>query len=388
MRLLIISNMPHHIRSDGRTVGWGPTVQEIDHLATRFDEVRHVATLHEGEPPASYLPYAGDRVALVPMTPRGGDRLVDKLGVLSAAPTYVGVMLRELQRADVVHLRCPANLPMIGATLLPFVRAPAARWIKYGGNWRPERDSIAFAFQRWLLARDWHRGVVTINGTWPGQPSHVRSFYNPSLTDDELHTARTLAATKQLTSPLRLLFVGSLLPAKGGRLAIETLAALHARGIVATLDVVGDGPDRAACEASARTLSIEDRVTFHGWVPRPALGAHYTAAHVMLFPSKTEGWPKVLSEGMAYGVVPVATAVGAIAQYLDQFACGRAIARPDPLQFANAIATYVEDPESWRIESQRGLIAATRFSYSSYLHQIDKLLAEISAPSHLRARTI
>ena len=387
MRLLIISNMPHYIRRDGVTVGWGPTVQELDHLATRFDEVRHIATLHGGEAPASFLPYRHDHVELVGVTPRGGDRFIDKLEFLAAVPGYASVMLRELARADVVHLRCPANLPMLAASLLPFVHVPAARWIKYGGNWRPaKRDSIAFTFQRWLLAHPWHRGVVTVNGSWPEQPAHVRSFYNPSLFDEELRAARERVANKRLDSPLRLLFVGSLLPGKRCAIAIQTVAALRDAGIAATMDVVGDGPDRARCEATRRELGLEDAVALRGWVPRTHLGDYYAGAHFVLVPSQTEGWPKVLSEGMAYGVLPIAAPVGAISQYLTEFRCGRVLESLDAAAIARTIAAY--DSDTWLVESRRGLEAARHFSYPHYLREVDALLEELSRASGFRARTI
>jgi glycosyltransferase involved in cell wall biosynthesis len=379
MRLLIISHMPHYRRADGRIVGWGPTVQELDHLATRFDDVRHIACLHEGEPPASFLPYKEDRVHLVPVPPTGGDHMRDKLGVLAAAPQYISTMLRELPHADMVHLRCPANVPMIGAMLLPFVRKPRARWIKYAGNWRPaQRGSLPFAFQRWFLSHRWHRGTVTINGTWPGQPAHVKSFYNPSLTNEELASASAAAHGKRLTMPLHLLFVGRLEAAKGPETALDTLAMLVGAGIDATLELAGDGPDRAACEQRAERLGIGRRVTFHGWLSRDQLGPLYARAQMMLFPTRSEGWPKVLSEGMAYGVVPIATAVGAIPQYLSEFGVGRALPETKPELFAEAIGEYVRDPARFARESADARERATSFSYSYYLREIDRLLAEIT----------
>ncbi len=52
--LAIVSHTPHHRTADG-LVGWGPTVTELDHLATRFDRVTHVAPVHDGPAPASAL---------------------------------------------------------------------------------------------------------------------------------------------------------------------------------------------------------------------------------------------------------------------------------------------------------------------------------------------
>jgi glycosyltransferase involved in cell wall biosynthesis len=382
VNLLIISNMPHYRRPDGVLVGWGPTVTEIDHLATRFERVVHIATFHDGDAPSSFLPYHKGRVRLVPMKPTGGDRLRDKLGVLWASPIYIATMLRELRSADVVHLRCPANLPMLGAALLPFVRRPAARWIKYAGNWKPSRrDSMAFSAQRWFLARTWHRGVVTVNGVWPDQPSHIRSFYNPCLSTAEVTTARAATEDKKLVLPIRLLFAGRLEEAKGPQTTLEALNLLHRQGISAHLDLVGDGPSREALRDLAAARGIEDSVTFHGWVPRPAMGALYTTAHVLLLPSTSEGWPKVLSEGMAYGVVPIASSVGAIPEYFARFELGHSIDNTSPASFADAVASYVRDPATWKLHSRRGLIAVSRFSYESYLDDVDALLAEMNQTS-------
>ncbi len=378
MRLLIISNMPHYRRADGVVVGWGPTVTEIDHLATRFDEVVHIATFHDDAPPSSFLPYRA-RVRLVPMKPTGGETARDKLDVLRSSPIYIATMLRELRSADVVHLRCPANLPMLAAALLPFVRRPARRWIKYAGNWQPSRrDSLAFGLQRWFLAHTWHRGVVTINGVWPDQPSHVRSFYNPCLSAEEVLAARELVRDKALGSPIRLLFAGRLEEAKGPRVAFDTLALLRRRGIVAHLDLLGDGPSRKDLQELVATHGLDDNVTFHGWIPRTAMGELYATAHLLLLPSASEGWPKVLSEGMAYGVVPIASSVGAIPEYLARFELGVSIREPSAASFANAVETYARNPATWHVHSRRGIETAPRFSYESYLEHVDALLEEMN----------
>ena len=41
MKLLIISHTEHYRNSLGAIVGWGPTLTEINFLATVFDEIYH-----------------------------------------------------------------------------------------------------------------------------------------------------------------------------------------------------------------------------------------------------------------------------------------------------------------------------------------------------------
>lgn len=364
MRLLIISHTPHYRTASGGLVGWGPTVREIDRLSTRFSSVRHIACLHDEPPPPSALPYARD-VAVIGLPPVAG------IDVLRTAPHTARVILRELAQADAVHVRSPANIALIANLLLPIVRAPRARWIKFAGNWRPpRRESLSVGFQRWWLRRAWHRGEVTVNGEWPGDPPHVHAFFNPSFDERELAAARGAGANKSYADPLHLLFVGRLEPAKGPSETLDAFAKLVARGRDATLDVVGDGPDRAALEA--RATRDELRVTFHGWRPPEALRPLYARAHFLVLPTKSEGWPKVISEAMAHGAVPITAAISAIPQTLARFGIGRALSPCSADAIADAIEAY--DAVRWRAESARAMREAAAFTYEAYLAAVDALM--------------
>lgn len=375
MRLLIISQMSHY-RNGNQIVGWGPTVHEIDHLAQIFDEIRHIACLHEEAAPSSALPYSSDRISLVPIPMVGGEGLLKKLDVLRLTPLFIRTILRELPKADVVHVRCPANISMLAIMLLALVRLPRVRWVKYAGNWRPDgKESWSYSFQRWWLQKGFHRGVVTVNGQWPDQPSHIYSFLNPCLTDQEVAQALSAASVKHLTAPIRLLFVGRLETPKGVGRALHVLSRLQQKGLPVQLDLVGDGPQREEFESLAATLGVTELVTFHGWLARTALAPLYSAAHMMILPSSaSEGWPKVLSEAMAYGVVPVCSNVSSIPQYLEKSGTGRMFEPDDIDGYTAAIADYYSHPETWKIESEMGIKAAQLFTYSNYQSSVRKIL--------------
>ncbi len=376
MKLVIISNMAHYRRSDGVIVGHGATARELDVLATLFDEVRHVACLHDEPAPASALPYAARNLTLVPVPPAGGDDLSAKLEIIRLTPLYSRTIVRELRTADAVHVRAPANITLYAILLLALRTTPRPRWIKYAGEWRPKgREPRSYWLQRKLLEGTAHRSQVTINGRYNDQPPHVHSFDNPCLTDEELERGRRAAAGKQLTAPVRLLFVGHFGAAKNPEVAIEIVERLHVGGVAAHLDLAGDGAERGALETQVARAGIDAHVTFHGALPRPQLAALYDAAHFVVLPSRTEGWPKVLGEGMASGAVPLATAVGSIPDTLAEIGAGRAIAMPDAKLFVTAIRDYLTDTPSWARESSRAAAAAKRFGYSRYLKRVCDLLS-------------
>jgi glycosyltransferase involved in cell wall biosynthesis len=377
VRLLIVSHTAHYRDGSGRVSGWGPTVREIDALAGLFDEVRHVAPLHAGPPPPAALPYAAANVTHVPVRASGGETLASKAGILLAWPGVLRTIRGELDRSDAVHVRAPANIAL--AALLILRRRtgrPAARWIKYAGNWSPPGpEPWSYRLQRRILRRGLPGTVVTVNGEWPNDPPHVKSFRNPSLTDAEMEEGRRAASAKPAPPPLRLLFVGRVEEAKGAGRAVEILRRLRGRGVDATLELVGEGPERARLEKRLQGDALGGSVRFLGGLPRPAIGAAYARAHILLLPSTaSEGWPKVLGEAMAYGAVPVASDVSSVPEYLGRFGCGRAIPAQDLDRFASELERYARDAGLLAGESRRAVESAEAFSYTRYLAAVREIL--------------
>ncbi|MDU0290954.1 glycosyltransferase family 4 protein [Saccharothrix longispora] len=110
----------------------------------------------------------------------------------------------------------------------------------------------------------------------------------------------------------RLVFVGLLVERKGLTTLLDALALPGVMPADATLTVVGDGPQRALAERSARALG--DRVRFLGFRPDvPELLRHHDA---LVLPSTMEQQPLVVAEAMAAGKPVVATDTGGVADML------------------------------------------------------------------------
>lgn len=70
-----------------------------------------------------------------------------------------------------------------------------------------------------------------------------------------------------------------------------------------SLDIVGDGPERPALEKLAGKFGLK-RISFYG--NRTDTGTFYQRSSILCLTSHTEGWPLVLMEGQAHGVIPIA----------------------------------------------------------------------------------
>lgn len=104
--------------------------------------------------------------------------------------------------------------------------------------------------------------------------------------------------------PLRLIFLGRLVPYKGCHLALEAASRWLRDGSM-TFDIVGDGPQRGELEELVRRERIGPAVTFHGNVEHEKVAEMLGKSDIFLFPSIREFGGAVALEASAMGAVPV-----------------------------------------------------------------------------------
>lgn len=153
------------------------------------------------------------------------------------------------------------------------------------------------------------------------------------------------------SGPVRLLHVGRTVRTKGLRDTIRAMGILHGMRPElwpdVHLDVVGDGPDLGACRELVARLGVDDRVTFHGWLPRAQVEGFYARADVFVFPSYREPGGAAVLEAMSWGLpVVVCDRGGPGANVSD--ACGVRLPVAAPHQLAAdcaaALRRLIDDP--------------------------------------------
>lgn len=102
--------------------------------------------------------------------------------------------------------------------------------------------------------------------------------------------------------PLRVCFVGRLVPLKGVDMLISAAEPLLRTGRM-TLEIIGDGPVLPALKAQAAPLG--SGVVFHGWQKHEVVQDILAGCTVLGFPSIREFGGGVVLEAMALGLCPV-----------------------------------------------------------------------------------
>ena len=314
MKLVIISHTEHYKTTAGKIVGWGPTINEINHLAPHFESITHIAMLHDSEAPPSAAEYTEDNIHFVALPVLGGTSISSKLKTIINIPKVISVVNRTLRNADVFQLRTPTG---IGVFLIPYLTLFSKKkgWYKYAGNWNQEHPPFGYRIQRYFLKKQ--SRIVTINGQWPTQPKQCLTFENPCLIDEDLLSGKDLVSSRQLDEKLNFCYVGRLETPKGVGRIIEAFGNLSKKEKrrVGQVHLIGDGNEKTHFEELAQQSDIDFR--FYGYLGRNEVFDVYKKSHFFLMPtSASEGFPKVIAEASNFGCLPVVSSVSAIAQYV------------------------------------------------------------------------
>lgn len=225
------------------------------------------------------------------------------------------------------------------------------------------------------------RSVEALAGPRPHvvAPPSGRRFGTP-VSPDRV-TERAVA-----DGPLRVLFVGNLIPRKRLHMLIEGL--LQVQSARWTLDVVGDMSANDAYAATVRhsLRKIEDpaRVTLHGQLPDGDLKRLLDASHVLAVPSTHEGYGIVYVEAMGRGLPVLASPNGGVRDVIDDGDTGYFV--ETPADIATAIRTWAGDREHL---AEMGRAAVARYqsapTWTETCRRIASFLGRIathSSPQH------
>ncbi len=158
------------------------------------------------------------------------------------------------------------------------------------------------------------------------------------------------------TQPLRVLFVGRLVPFKGVSMLLDAVARVRSQFPIEVV-IAGDGPLRGELEEHARGLGISQLVRFRGALPLNAVADEMRRAHVFCLPSVRESGGAVVLEAMAASLPVIAVNYGGPAEIMNDDV-GRALSCEGRKELIDdltcAFVDIVRNPELWRRKGLAG----------------------------------
>ncbi|WP_050479685.1 glycosyltransferase [Herbaspirillum rhizosphaerae] len=152
------------------------------------------------------------------------------------------------------------------------------------------------------------------------------AYFVPRLPDVPAPTADLNA------SPLRLIFIGTLIARKGIDVLLDAIAALRQAGVTVHLDIYGPGDGGRFDEQDAC-------VRYRGTIPFGEAQRVIAGYDFLVLPSRYDGWGVVVNEALLAGVPVIGSDAAGASAVVRKWRCGRVFANGD----AGALAGILRD---------------------------------------------
>ena len=205
-----------------------------------------------------------------------------------------------------------------------------------------------------------------LTGAWPRLDARCEVVYNGVAGPPQATEPRT-----KLDPPVRLLYVGRISERKGVPDAVDALAALDQRGIVAQLDIVGDvfpGYEWVVDDIHQRaaTAGTTERVHLHGF--DADIWPHLAHSDILLVPSRLdEPFGNVAIEGALAARPLIVSGSSGLLEAVDGLNAACAVPAGAPEALAEAVARIVAAWPEFRAHAIADASrTAERFSLERY----------------------
>lgn len=370
MKLLIVSTAPI-IYKDGKKFAYGPYADELIIWQKYSDEIIFCCPIWHND--------NGLLISQIPFLVPTHFKLIDSnlnsfKGIVKSifSSVYNSIVLfKAMTEADHIHLRCPGNIGLLACFVQIFF-LNKIKTAKYAGNWDPTaKQPWTYKFQKYILNNTFftRNMEVLVYGEWDNQSKNIKPFFTASYSESE----KEIIQKTTFDSGIYFIFVGSLVSGKNPMYAVKLIHNLITRNDKVKLDIYGEGPERKSLEDYIRNTHLGNNVVLHGNQDKETVKKAYQKSHLVILPSKSEGWPKAIAEAMFWGCVPLATKVSCVPFMLDYGNRGLLL-KMDLEADTEEVVSILKNRQNFDLKSRLARQWSQKYTTDSFETEIKKLL--------------
>lgn len=372
MKFAVITHVPHVV-TENYYYAYAPYVREMNVWAKYASELIVVAPEIAGPVSTIDSSYEHHGIQFVKIDSFDVLRLKSVFRAVLKIPRISWRIYTAMKKADHIHLRCPGNIGLL-ACLIQILFPNTPKTAKYAGNWDPKsKQSWTYKLQQLILGNTFltRNMQVLVYGEWAGSSKNIKPFFTATYSEiDKLPIPK-----KDLKGRIDFVFAGTLVKGKNPLYAIQLIEILFQKGYNVTLTLYGDGVERNKLEQYITQNNLKNIISLEGNQSQEIVKKGYQNSHFVLLPSDSEGWPKVIAEGMFWGCVPVATSVSCVPFMLDYGKRGVLLEmkfEEDSLQ----IETLLHSVPDYISKRQKALDWSRKYTLDVFEEEIAKLIAK------------
>lgn len=370
MKIAIITHVKHIYKND-QYFGYAPYIGEMNVWLKFVSEVIIVAPLVEEVPTAIDISYQHRKIELLKIPSFDITSFNNFSSAILKFPVIFWNIFKVMKKADHIHLRCPGNVGLLGC-LVQILFPQKKKTAKYAGNWDPKsKQPWTYRLQKWILSNTFltRNMQVLVYGNWPNQSKNIKPFFTATYSESE----KEIIQKNKFELGLKFIFVGSLVIGKNPIYAVKLVEELIKKGYNVSLDLYGEGDQRAFLEKYIETNNLQKQIVLRGNQNREMIKEALKQSHFVLLPSKSEGWPKAIAEGMFWGALPISTEVSCVPFMLDNGKRGILLVM-DLEKDLKQILSIIEEESTFKEKSELAQKWSQNFTTDLFETEIKTLL--------------
>lgn len=372
MTFVIITHVPH-ILVNNQYFAYAPYVREMNIWSKKVEKLIIVAPLNLCKKSAIDIHYEHSNIEFIAIDSFDVLNLKGVINSIFKVPKISWTIFKSMKRADHIHLRCPGNIGLLGCCI-QVLFPNKIKTAKYASNWDVHsKQPWSYRLQRWLLNNIFlTRNIqILVYGEWANSTKNVKSFFTATYYESEKQAVE-IRNTDQ--TPIQFIFVGTLTKGKNPYYGIEIVKALNKSGILAIIDLYGDGILLEEIQNYIIENSLQDFVSVKGNLNKESLIEVYKKSHFLVLQSGSfEGWPKVVAESMFWGCVPLAIPTSVVPQMLDNGSRGLLLTADLEVDLKN-ITSIISDNSLYQQKANAAITWSRKYTLDLFEEEIGKLI--------------
>jgi glycosyltransferase involved in cell wall biosynthesis len=371
-KFLVVSGAALKLK-DGQFYGYAPYIKELNIWLKHVNNVVIACPLDQTAPSQLDMLVAHNNIKTVFLPTFSTIGIKQVLKAAFWSPIIMARLFILMLSADIIHLRSPSNIGMLGAIVqifLPWKR----KIVKYAGNWDWNTpQAVSFRLQQVIYRSTfWSKNMTTlVYGAWPDRTKNILPFFTATYKQSDIEDSPVRSLSKK--DPINLLFVGSLLAGKKPLISSEAVKILKENGLDVKLHYFGEGPERKNIEHFIEKHQLQNEIVLNGNRSPAEVKEAFKESHFLVFISRSEGWPKVVAESMFWGCYPITTRVSMVPEMLGDGLRG-SLVDAAPKAVADAILDLVNRPDLYRDRCQSAMVWSREFTLERFEQEISKML--------------
>ncbi|EDP69676.1 hypothetical protein FBALC1_05808 [Flavobacteriales bacterium ALC-1] len=313
--LAIITSAPHKV-IDGSYYSYAPYIRQINVWTKYANKIIVIAPRDTNNDSDEMTLVYNKAIDYVEVKAFNITSISNILRTLVLSPFISYKIFKVMKSSDHIHMRCPCNMSLLGAFVqLLFPSKPKS--VKYAGNWDYEsKQPWAYRMQQNILKNTYLSKNIKllVFGEWKNATANMKPFMAATYSNNE----RVPFSIRDYSKKLKFVFIGNFVSGKRPLLTINIIEKLRYYNIDAEIHMFGDGPLMSEATSYIEENDLSKFIFLKGNQSREVIKDCLKDTHFSILPSKSEGWPKAIAEGMFFGAIPIATKISCLPWMLDE----------------------------------------------------------------------